>query len=103
MHTDQHYARIDVANAPLPGLDRMPTATASHLPRIVAADVRFPERYERQMDLARWYQRVAGGRGEATNECIERFFARTGVQGRHFVLPREAYADLGGFGERSAL
>jgi len=71
--------------------------------RIVAADVRFPDRYERQADLAAWFQSVGGGKGEATPECIERFFARTGVEGRHIVLPKETYAGLGGFGERNAL
>ncbi len=72
-------------------------------PRIVAADVRFPERYERQADLALEYLRAGQGNGDTTPERIERLFARTGVEGRHLVLPKEAYAELGGFGERSAL
>lgn len=72
-------------------------------PRIVAADVRFPERYEQQADLVREYLRVGSGKGEATPDRIERLFTRTGVEGRHLVLPKEAYADLGGFAERSAL
>jgi len=72
-------------------------------PRIIAADVRFPERYERQTDLAREYLHSINGKAETTPECIERLFTRTGVEGRHLVLPLEAYAGLGGFGERSAL
>ena len=72
-------------------------------PRIIAADVRFPERYERQADLARDFASIEGGRGEATPERIERFFSRTCVEGRHLVLPRERYAKLGGFGERNEL
>lgn len=71
-------------------------------PRLIAADARFPERYERQGDLAREYLRV-GGNGEKTLERIERLFARTGVEGRHLVLAREAYSSLGGFGERNTL
>ena len=72
-------------------------------PRIIAADVQFPERYERQADVARECMRFGSGEGEATPERIERFFARTGVQGRHLVLPANAYGALGGFGARSAL
>jgi alkylresorcinol/alkylpyrone synthase len=88
---------------PAPGQGRALAQAQQGLPRIVAADVRFPERYERQTDLARAYLRVGGGKGEATPERIERIFTRTGVEGRHLVLPMEAYPDLGGFGERSAL
>jgi alkylresorcinol/alkylpyrone synthase len=77
--------------------------TRHKFPRIIAADVRFPERYERQTDVAREYERVGGGKGEATPDRIERFFTRTGVEGRHLVLPIEAYAGLGGFSERSTL
>lgn len=73
------------------------------LPRIVAAAVRFPERYERQADLAREYVRVSAGRHPITADGVARLFERTGVEGRHLVLPREAYAALGGFGERNAL
>ncbi len=73
------------------------------LPRIVAAAARFPTRYERQADLASWYRSVQDGRGELTPERVERLFTRTGVDGRHLVLPMDAYAGLGGFGERSAL
>jgi hypothetical protein len=40
------------------------------LPRIIAADVRVSERYERQTDLAREYLRVDGGNGEAKHECL---------------------------------
>lgn len=71
-------------------------------PRVIAADVRFPERYESQADLRREFLRVSGGKGEATTDRIERLFDRTGVQGRHLALPREAYTSLGGFGERNA-
>lgn len=81
----------------------VPVRARLALPRVIAADVRFPARYERQMDLAREYLRVGGAKGEATLERVERLFTRTGVEGRHLVLPREAYTDLGGFGERSAL
>jgi alkylresorcinol/alkylpyrone synthase len=77
--------------------------TSALHPRIVAADVQFPERYERQEDLAREYLRVGGGQGDRTLERIERLFSRTGVEGRHLVLPREAYTCLAGFGERNAL
>lgn len=72
-------------------------------PRIIAVDVRFPDRYERQTDLADEYVRSLDGRTEPTPESVHRLFHRTGVEGRHLVLPREAYADLGGFGQRSAL
>lgn len=72
-------------------------------PRLVAAHVAFPEHYERQHDVARAFTQIAAGRGDATSERIQRLFARTGVEGRHFVLPTAAYGDLGGFGERSAL
>jgi len=48
-------------------------------PRVIAADVRFPERYERQADLTREYLRVGGGNGDPTLDRIERLFARTGV------------------------
>ena len=72
-------------------------------PRIVAADVCFPERYERQEDLAREFLRVAWERGDANVDKIERLFDRTGVAGRHLVLEPQSYMALGGFGERNAL
>jgi len=99
----ERHRRFGTTDLPVPAGSYAPGVTPQGLPRIIAAASRFPERYERQADLARWYQRVSGGGGEAPPECIERFFARTGVEGRHLVLPREAYASLGGFGERSAL
>jgi alkylresorcinol/alkylpyrone synthase len=72
-------------------------------PRIIAADVHFPERYERQVDLAQEYVRVGCVDGEMTRGSIERLFSRVGVEGRHLVLPRESYTGLGAFGERNAL
>jgi alkylresorcinol/alkylpyrone synthase len=73
------------------------------MPRIVAVDVRFPARYFAQADVAREFLNVAGGRGEATPQRISRFFNNVGVDGRHMVLPLEAYPRLGGFAERSAI
>jgi alkylresorcinol/alkylpyrone synthase len=73
------------------------------MPTIVAADACFPSRYVAQADVAREFRRVAGGRGEATPERIARFFTSVGVNGRHMVLPIEAYPRLGGFAERSTI
>jgi alkylresorcinol/alkylpyrone synthase len=73
------------------------------MPTIVAADACFPSRYVAQDDIARGFLRVAGGRGAATPERIAQFFTSVGVRGRHLVLPLEAYPELGGFAERSAI
>src|SRR5688572_10265065 len=73
------------------------------MPRIVAADAAFPERYFAQADVAREFLRVAGGRGDATPDKIGRFFNNVGVGGRHMVLPLEDYPRLGGFAERSEI
>lgn len=81
----------------------MPESSDVSGPRIIAADVQFPARHERQTDLADEYVRSLDGRAEPTPESVQRLFSRTGVEGRHLVLPREAYVRLGGFGERSAL
>lgn len=71
------------------------------MPRVVAVDARFPERYFAQSDVAREFLRVAGGRGEATPDRVTRLFHNVGVAGRHMVLDLEAYPRLGGFAERS--
>ncbi|MEO8483451.1 MAG: type III polyketide synthase [Acidobacteriota bacterium] len=73
------------------------------MPRILAADARFPALYHAQADVAREFLRVVGGRGEATPERVGRFFHSVGVAGRHMVLPIEAYPRLNGFGERSTI
>lgn len=73
------------------------------MPRIVAADARFPARYHSQADVAWKFLRVLGGRGEATPDRIERLFTNVGVEGRHMVLDLDAYPELGGFAERSRL
>jgi alkylresorcinol/alkylpyrone synthase len=73
------------------------------MPRIVAADASFPERYFAQAEVASEFLRVAGGRGEATPDKIARLFEHVGVGGRHFVLPLDAYPKLNGFAERSEI
>ncbi len=73
------------------------------MPTIVAADACFPSRYVAQDEVARAFLRVAGSRSEATPERIVRFFTSVGVDGRHIVLPIDAYPRLGGFAERSAI
>lgn len=73
------------------------------MPHIVAVDVRLPERYFQQAHIAREFLHAAGGRGEATPERITRFFTNVGVDGRHMVLPLEAYPALSGFAERSEI
>lgn len=71
------------------------------MPRILAADARFPAHYHAQADVAREFLRVAAGRGEATPDRVGRFFHSVGVAGRHMVLPIDAYPRLNGFGDRS--
>lgn len=73
------------------------------MPRILAADARFPAHYHAQTDVAQEFMRVAGGRGEATPERVSRFFHNVGVDARHMVLPIDAYPRLNGFGERSVI
>jgi alkylresorcinol/alkylpyrone synthase len=73
------------------------------MPRIVAVDASFPERYFTQADVAAEFLRVAAGRGEATPERVARLFDHVGVAGRHMVLPLAAYPELNGFAERSEI
>jgi alkylresorcinol/alkylpyrone synthase len=71
------------------------------MPRVAAVDVRFPAQYHRQDVVLEKFLRVAGNRGDATPERIERIFANVGVRGRHMVLDLDHYPRLGGFAERS--
>lgn len=73
------------------------------MPRLVAVEPCFPPRYYSQSEIGKEFLRVAGGRGDASREKIERFFNSVGVSGRHLVLPVDAYERVGGFAERSAI
>jgi alkylresorcinol/alkylpyrone synthase len=73
------------------------------MPRIIAVEARYPVHYLPQDVAAGAFLRVAGGRGEATPERVTRLFTNVGVEGRHLVMPLEAYPSLGGFAERSEI